>query len=53
MTSVKGLGASIGIAIGSSYIYENEINFESPTSISFEVAKSNLIKRFKKQIESF
>ena len=53
MTSVKGLGASIGIAIGSSYIYENEINFESPTSISFEVAKSNFIKRFKKQIESF
>ena len=53
MTSVKGLGASIGIAIGSSYIYENEINFESPTSISFEVAKSNLINRFKKQIESF
>ena len=53
MTSVKGLGASIGIAIGSSYIYENEINFESPTSISFEVSKSNLIKRFKKQIESF
>ena len=53
MTTVKGLGASIGIAIGSSYIYENEINFESPTSISFEVAKSNLIKRFKKQIESF
>ena len=53
MTSVKGLGASIGIAIGSSYIYENEINFESPTSISFELAKSNLIKRFKKQIESF
>ena len=53
MTSVKGLGASLGIAIGSSYIYENEINFESPTSISFEVAKSNLIKRFKKQIESF
>ena len=53
MTSVKGLGASIGVAIGSSYIYENEINFESPTSISFEVAKSNLIKRFKKQIESF
>ena len=53
MTSVKGLGASIGIAIGSSYIYENEINFESPTSISFEIAKSNLIKRFKKQIESF
>jgi len=53
MTSVKGLGASIGIAIGSSYIYENEINFESPMSISFELAKSNLIKRFKKQIESF
>jgi phosphotransferase system enzyme I (PtsI) len=53
MTSVKGLGASIGIAIGSSYIYENEINFESPMSISFEVAKSNLIKRFKTQIESF
>ena len=53
MTSVKGLGASIGIAIGISYIYENEINFEHPTSISFDLAKSNLIKRFKTQIESF
>ena len=53
MTSVKGLGASIGIAIGISYIYENEINFERPTSISFDLAKSNLIKRFKTQIESF
>jgi len=53
MTSVKGLGASIGIAIGNSYIYENEINFESPRSISYQVAKSNLIERFKKQIESF
>ena len=53
MTTVKGLGASIGIAIGSSYIYENEINFENPAGIPFEVAKSNLIKRFKAQIESF
>ena len=53
MTSVKGLGASIGIAIGISYIYENEINFERPTSISFDLAKSNLIKRFKTQIKSF
>ena len=53
MTTVKGLGASIGIAIGSSYIYENEINFENPTSIPFKVAKSDLIKRFKAQIESF
>jgi phosphotransferase system enzyme I (PtsI) len=53
MTSVRGLGASIGIAIGNSYIYENEINFESPNSISYQVAKSNLIERFKKQIESF
>lgn len=53
MTSVRGLGASIGIAIGNSYIYENEINFESPRSISYQVAKSNLIERFKKQIESF
>ena len=53
MTSVRGLGASIGIAIGNSYIYENEINFESPKSISYQVAKSNLIERFKKQIESF
>ena len=46
MTSVKGLGASIGIAIGISYIYENEINFERPTSISFDLAKSNLCNRF-------
>ena len=27
MTSVKGLGASLGVAIGSSFVYENEIDF--------------------------
>ena len=53
MTSVKGLGASIGIAIGNAYIYENEVNFEKPACISYEEAKSNLVKRFKTQIESF
>jgi phosphotransferase system enzyme I (PtsI) len=53
MTSVKGLGASLGIAIGSAYIYENEVNFEKPACISYEEAKSNLVKRFKTQIESF
>ena len=53
MTSVKGLGASIGIAIGNAYIYENEVNFEKPACVSYEEAKSNLVKRFKTQIESF
>ncbi len=53
MTSVKGLGASIGIAIGNAYIYENEVNFEKPACISYEEAKSNLVNRFKTQIESF
>jgi phosphotransferase system enzyme I (PtsI) len=53
MTSVKGLGASLGIAIGSAYIYENEVNFEKPACVSYEEAKSNLVKRFKTQIESF
>jgi len=53
MTSVKGLGASLGIAIGNAYIYENEVNFEKPACISYEEAKSNLVKRFKTQIESF
>ena len=53
MTSVKGLGASMGIALGSTYIYENEINFGNPTSVSFEEAKSNLIERFNTQIKSF
>ena len=53
MTSVKGLGASMGIALGSTYIYENEINFGNPTSVSFEEAKSNLIERFNTQIKTF
>ena len=53
MTSVKGLGASLGIAIGNAYIYENEVNFEKPACVSYEEAKSNLVKRFKTQIESF
>jgi phosphotransferase system enzyme I (PtsI) len=53
MTSVKGLGASIGIAIGNAYIYENEVNFEKLASVSYEEAKSNLVNRFKTQIESF
>ena len=53
MTSVKGLGASMGIALGSTYIYENEINFGNPTSVSYEEAKSNLIERFNTQIKSF
>tara|TARA_B100001093_G_scaffold135818_1_gene128335 strand:+ start:1075 stop:2706 length:1632 start_codon:yes stop_codon:yes gene_type:complete len=53
MTSVKGLGASMGIALGSTYIYENEINFGNPISVSFKEAKSNLIERFNTQIKSF
>jgi len=53
MTSVKGLGASLGIAIGNAYIYENEVNFEKLASVSYEEAKSNLVNRFKTQIESF
>ena len=28
MTNVKGLGASLGVAIGSSFVYENEIDFD-------------------------
>ena len=38
MTSVKGLGASLGVAIGSSFVYENEIDFNKKLSLNnFEI----------------
>ena len=38
MTSVKGLGASLGVAIGSSFVYENEKFFEKDEQVAFQTS---------------
>ena len=40
MTSVKGLGASLGVAIGSSFVYENEIDFDKEAILTHVEAVS-------------
>ena len=51
--NITGLGASIGIAIGNSYIYENEVDFDIEIKFSYKEANENLIENFKKQSEEF
>jgi len=51
--NINGLGASIGIAIGNSYIYENEVDFDIEVKFSYKKANENLIENFKKQSEEF
>ena len=51
--NITGLGASIGIAIGNSYIYENEVDFDIEVKFSYKEANENLIENFKKQSEEF
>ena len=46
MTNVKGLGASLGVAIGSSFVYENEIDFDKQAVISQSEASKQLIDKF-------
>jgi len=51
--NITGLGASIGIAIGNSYIYENEVDFDIEVKFSYKEANENLIENFKKQSKEF
>jgi len=53
MTNVKGLGASLGVAIGSLFIYENEIDFDKQAVISHSEASKQLIDKFNFQINDF
>ena len=53
MTNVKGLGASLGVAIGSSFVYENEIDFHKQAVISHSEASKQLIDKFNFQINDF
>tara|TARA_B100000941_G_scaffold14780_1_gene9023 strand:+ start:4218 stop:5849 length:1632 start_codon:yes stop_codon:yes gene_type:complete len=53
MTSVKGLGASLGVAIGSSFVYENEIDFNKKAILNHVEASKQLIEKFSSQIVDF
>ena len=53
MTSVKGLGASLGVAIGSSFVYENEIDFDKEAIVTHVEASKQLIEKFSSQILDF
>ena len=53
MTNVKGLGASLGVAIGSSFVYENEIDFDVEATFSHKEASKQLIDKFNSQINEF
>ena len=53
MTSVKGLGASLGVAIGSSFVYENEIDFDKEVILTHVEASKQLIEKFSSQILDF
>ena len=53
MTSVKGLGASLGVAIGSSFVYENEIDFDKKAILTHVEASKQLIEKFSSQILDF
>ena len=53
MTTVRGLGASLGVAIGSSFVYENEIDFDKKAILSHVEATKQLIEKFSSQIIDF
>ena len=53
MTNVKGLGASLGIAIGLSFVYKNEIDFDKEAKFSHTEASKKLIDKFTSQINDF
>ena len=53
MTTVRGLGASLGVAIGSSFVYENEIDFDKKAILSHVEASKQLIEKFSSQIIDF
>ena len=53
MTSVKGLGASLGVAIGSSFVYKNEIDFDKEAIFTHVEASKQLVEKFSSQIVDF
>ena len=53
MTNVKGLGASLGVSIGLSFVYENEIDFDIEATFSHSEASKQLIDKFNLQINEF
>ena len=53
MTSVKGLGASLGVAIGSSFVYKNEIDFDKEAILTHVEASKQLVEKFSSQIVDF
>ena len=53
MTSVKGLGASLGVAIGSSFVYKNEIDFDKEAILTYVEASKQLIEKFSSQSLDF
>ena len=53
MTNVKGLGASLGVAIGSSFVYENEIDFDKEAILTHVEARKQLVEKFSSQIVDF
>ncbi len=53
MTNVKGLGASLGVAIGSSFVYENEIDFDKEAILTHVEASKQLVEKFSSQIVDF
>ena len=53
MKTVKGNGVSIGTAIGSAFIYENEIDLNIEAELTFEEAVKTLTEKFNLQIKDF
>ncbi len=53
MLNVKGIGASIGVSVGQSYLYENDVNFDIPIVYDYFKATELLIEKFNSQILKF
>ena len=53
MKTVKGNGVSIGIAIGSAFTYENEVDLNIKAEMPFEEAVKILTEKFSLQIKEF
>ena len=53
MKTVKGNGVSIGTAIGSAFIYENEIDLNIEAELTFEEAVKTLTEKFNLQMKDF
>ncbi len=53
MKTVKGNGVSIGTAIGTAFIYENEVDLSLESEHSFSDAVRALIKKYTLQVEEF